>query len=234
DGFSGPTYLIQGGNYYSVGDALGALDGAISGIDGRLSALETGADAVADAPATASAGSSARTDDRTGGEVAAGPSRDGGGAAGPSRSTGGQAAPVAQAPVPAAVDQETLDSAKSYTDTTATKTLASANSYTDTKFNALDDRFQQLSDNLGARLNQQDERIDRMGAMSSAMMNMAINASGGRSERGRLAVGAGWQNGESALSVGYSKQLGERASFSIGGAFSDGDSSAGVGFGIDL
>src|SRR5690606_38581302 len=137
DGFSGPTYLIQGGNYYSVGDALGALDGAISGIDSRLSALETGADAVADAPATASAGSSARTDDRTGGEVAAGPSRDGGGAAGPSRSTGGQVAPVAQAPVPAAVDQETLDSAKSYTDTTATKTLASANAYTDTKFNAL-------------------------------------------------------------------------------------------------
>ena len=52
------------------------------------------------------------------------------------------------------------------------------------------------------------------------MMNMAINAAGGRSPRGRVGVGAGWQNGESALSVGYSKQIGERASFSIGGAFS--------------
>ena len=72
------------------------------------------------------------------------------------------------------------------------------------------------------------------GAMSSAMMNMAMNAAGGRSERGRVAVGAGWQNGESALSVGYSKQLGERASFSIGGAFSSDDSSAGIGFGLDL
>jgi hypothetical protein len=83
-------------------------------------------------------------------------------------------------------------------------------------------------------LNQQDKRIDRMGAMSSAMMNMAMNAAGGRSERGRVAVGAGWQNGESALSVGYAKQIGERASFSIGGAFSSDDSSAGIGFGLDL
>src|SRR3546814_16454215 len=80
-------------------------------------------------------------------------------------------------------------------DLTATKTLASANAYTDSKFTALDDQFQQLSDNLGARLSEQDERIDRMGAMSSAMMNMAMNAAGGRSERGRVAVGAGWQNG---------------------------------------
>ena len=29
NGFTGPTYMIQGGNYYNVGDALGALDGAI-------------------------------------------------------------------------------------------------------------------------------------------------------------------------------------------------------------
>src|SRR3546814_16400219 len=73
-----------------------------------------------------------------------------------------------------------------------------------------------------------------MGAMSSAMMNMAMNAAGGRSERGRVAVGAGWQHGESALSLGYSKQTGERGSFSNGGAFSNGDNSAGIGFGVDL
>jgi hypothetical protein len=65
------------------------------------------------------------------------------------------------------------------------------------------------------------------------MMSMSINAANGRSERGRLAVGAGVQNSESALSVGYSKSFG-RASFSIGGAFTNEDSSAGVGFGIDL
>src|SRR3546814_9383723 len=102
-------------------------------------------------------------------------------------------------------------------DLTATKTLASANAYTDSKFTALDDQFQQLSDNLGARLSEQDERIDRMGAMSSAMMNMAMNAAGGRSERGRVAVGAGLQNGASAVAVGYWKQNGEPGPVSIGG-----------------
>ena len=84
------------------------------------------------------------------------------------------------------------------------------------------------------RLHRQDKRIDRMGAMSSAMMNMSMNAAGTRSPRGRVAVGAGWQNGENALSVGYARQLGTRASFSLGGAFSGDDRSAGIGFGVDL
>ena len=69
--------------------------------------------------------------------------------------------------------------------------------------------------------------------MSAAMVNMAINAANSRSRTGRIGVGAGWQNGESALSIGYSKQIG-RASFSLGGAFSSDDTSAGIGFGVDL
>src|SRR3546814_17449472 len=105
---------------------------------------------------------------------------------------------------------------------------------TDSKFTALDDQFQQLSDNLGARLSEQDERIDRMGAMSSAMMNMAMNAAGGRSERGRVAVRAGWTHGESALSLGYSQPIGERGSFSIGATFSHGATSDGPCCGSDL
>jgi autotransporter adhesin len=131
-------------------------------------------------------------------------------------------------------DAQTLASANTYTDTTATQTLTRANSYTDSRLQLLDDQFSDLSNEIGVRLGKQDERIDRQGAMSSAMTNMAINAANSRSPRGRVAVGAGWQNGESALSVGYSKSVGERASFSIGGAFSSDDQSAGVGFGIDL
>jgi autotransporter adhesin len=131
-------------------------------------------------------------------------------------------------------DAATLASSKQYTDTTATKTLSSAKAYTDSRFSALDDKFQELSDGVGYRLQQQDRRIDRMGAMSSAMMSMSMNAAGTRSPRGRIAAGVGWQNGESALSVGYARQIGDRASFSIGGAFTDEDQSAGVGFGIDL
>src|SRR3546814_12334189 len=69
--------------------------------------------------------------------------------------------------------------------------------------------------------------------MSAAMLNMAINAAGTQSERGRIAIGAGFQGGERGLSVGYGKRIG-RASFSLGGAFSGSDRSVGAGFGIDL
>jgi len=54
------------------------------------------------------------------------------------------------------------------------------------------------------------------------------------SERGRLAMGAGIQDGEGALSVGYAKPIGERGSFSVGAAFSGSEHSAGIGFGVDL
>ena len=131
-------------------------------------------------------------------------------------------------------DAATLASANTYTDTTATQTLTRANAYTDGRLQAQDDQFTQLNNDIGYRLGKQDERIDRQGAMSSAMMNMAINAANSRSPRGRIAVGAGWQGGESAMSVGYSKSIGERASFSVGGAFSSDDNSVGAGFGIDL
>lgn len=76
-----------------------------------------------------------------------------------------------------------------------------------------------------------DRRIDRQGAISSAMLNMAINAAGSRS---RVAVGAGFQNVEQALSVGYGRRIGERGSFSVGGAFSGSERSAGIGAGFDL
>ena len=66
------------------------------------------------------------------------------------------------------------------------------------------------------------------------MLNMAINAAGSQSPRGRIAMGAGFQGGEQALSVGYGRKLGKRGSFSLGGAFSSGEKSAGVGFGVDL
>ena len=87
---------------------------------------------------------------------------------------------------------------------------------------------------LEQRFTDQDRRIDRQGAMGAAMLNMAINAAGSQSPRGRIAVGAGFQGGERALSVGYGKRVGDRASFSLGGAFSGSERSAGVGFGVDL
>ncbi len=40
-GFLGPVYTLQSGSYYSVGDALGALDGAIGSLSGRLDGMQT-------------------------------------------------------------------------------------------------------------------------------------------------------------------------------------------------
>lgn len=128
----------------------------------------------------------------------------------------------------------TLSSANTYTDTKSAQAVTSANAYTDQRLAqfALDNYG--LREELERRLRQQDRRIDRLGAMSSAMLNMAINAAGSQSPRGRIAAGAGFQGGERALSIGYGKRIGERASFSLGGAFSKGEKSAGVGFGMDL
>ena len=109
-------------------------------------------------------------------------------------------------------------------------TFNEARDYTDQWAQALTNRLVDIDQ----RLDEQGTRIDRMGAMSAAMMSMSINAAQGRSERGRLAAGAGWQNGENALSLGYARNLGDRVSVSLGGAFSNDDTSAGIGFGIDL
>ncbi len=142
-------------------------------------------------------------------------------------------------------DEATLAEANQYTDARSSATLTSANSYTDQAIQALvgfdaggiNDRVTMLEDrfdDFDRRLHRQDRRIDRMGAMSSAMLNMAINAAGTQSPRGRIAVGAGFQGGEQGLSIGYGKRIGRTASFSIGGAFSSGEASAGIGFGVDL
>lgn len=133
---------------------------------------------------------------------------------------------------------KTLASANDYADEASANTLSSANAYTDRRFSEVTSMPLQAIDDLRAdmdwRLQRQDRRIDRQGAMGSAMLNMAINAAGTQSPRGRVAVGAGFQGGESALSVGYGKRIGTRASFSLGGAFSGSEKSGGIGFGIDL
>ena len=134
-------------------------------------------------------------------------------------------------------DADTLQQAQSYADRSSSQTLSSANTYTDLRLAALaglSDTFQNLRDDMNHRFTEQDRRIDRQGAMGSAMLGMAINAGGTASPRGRIAVGVGFQNGESALSVGYGKRIGKSASFSLGGAFSGSEKSAGMGVGVDL
>ncbi|HSX63829.1 MAG TPA: YadA-like family protein, partial [Pseudoxanthomonas sp.] len=243
-GFSGgvfiaPSYSIQGNSYSNVGAAFTAVDAKLTELFGKFESTNAGAAAAPPAQSgqarvAASSNASQSMQDSDAGPATASASAE-------PVSSGQQAVAAASDDVPVAAagyadagDAATLSSAQSYADNAATQTLTSANAYTDFKVLALEDDFNAFRSDVDRRFSQQDQRLDKMGAMSSAMLNMAINAAGSRSPRGRIAVGAGWQNGENALSVGYAKPIGERASFSIGGAFSGDEKSAGVGFGIDL
>ena len=131
-------------------------------------------------------------------------------------------------------DAATLTASRAYTDTTATQTLASAKTYTDQKFAAWNDSFTQMQQQLDRRFANTDKRIDKVGAMGTAMTQMAVNAAIGNSAAGRVAIGIGGQGNQGAVSIGYGKRIGDRASFSFGASFSGGESSAGAGFGFDL
>ena len=88
-------------------------------------------------------------------------------------------------------DAATLTASKAYTDTTATQALNSAKAYTDAKFAAWTDTFAQYRQQADARFAHTDRRIDRIGAMGSAMTHMAVNAANGTSAKGRIAIGIG-------------------------------------------
>ncbi|RYZ72309.1 MAG: hypothetical protein EOP91_08500, partial [Lysobacteraceae bacterium] len=128
-------------------------------------------------------------------------------------------------------DAATLAAANTYTNTTATQTLTSANAYTDARFAAMDDNFENFRSETDRRFLDQDRRIDRQGAMSSAMLNMATSTAGIRTDN-RVGVGIGFQGGEKALSIGYQRALSDRATITVGGAFSGDEKSVGVGAGF--
>ncbi|HEY0503914.1 MAG TPA: YadA-like family protein [Lysobacter sp.] len=109
--------------------------------------------------------------------------------------------------------------------------VASANGYTDARVNALSDSFELFQGNVDQRFRKQDQRIDRQGAMSAAMMNMAVSAAGIHTPN-RVGVGIGFQGGEAALSLGYQRAFSDRATLTFGGAFSDDDSAVGIGAGF--
>ena len=94
-----------------------------------------------------------------------------------------------------------------------------------------DKRVEELHGEMDDRFNVQDKRIDRMGAMGSAMSMMTASL-GGLHTQNRAAVGTGFVNGEKALSVGYQRAISDRANFSLGGAFTHDDRSVGAAVGI--
>ena len=114
---------------------------------------------------------------------------------------------------------------------TNSDTLTSAKSYTDTRINTLESSFQDYSTQVNRRLHEVDKRFDRQGAMSAAMMNMALSTSGLQG-RNRIGVGSGFQGDEQAVAVGYQRVVNVNTSLSISGALTDNEKSGGVGLGF--
>lgn len=113
-----------------------------------------------------------------------------------------------------AADAWTLSQANQYSDLGDVWTLNQAKHYTDEKVKGL------------------HKRIDRMGAMSTAMSMMTSSAAAipGKS---KMAVGMGFTNGEPALAIGYQRawltKKNRPMSFTVGAAFARKERSVGAG-----
>ncbi|MGP5537426.1 YadA-like family protein, partial [Psychrobacter glacincola] len=112
-----------------------------------------------------------------------------------------------------------------------TSAIETSNTYTDTKFNALNDSIHNYLQDNGQRFKEIDDRFDRQGAMSAAMLNMATSTSGLQGKN-RIGVGAGFQGSEQAVSLGYQRVINPNTSFSLGGAFTKDENSGGMGMGF--
>ena len=249
--FTAPTYVIQGTNYNDVGAAFVAVDGRISNLY-DIVASGDGSGPVGPAGPTGPAGAK-------GDPGATGPQGPEGPAGGGPRvvtydqdagdtltlkgengttisnvADGVAATDAVNKGQMDAGDASTLQSSKTYTDTTATQTLTSANAYTDAKFAAWDDDLTSFRTDVDHRFSQQDRRIDRVGALGAAMVGMSASAAAVDGSDTRLGIAAGTYGGAQALAIGLQQRIGKRAALTFGGAFSGSERSATVGFGIGL
>nr|WP_283254829.1 YadA-like family protein [Luteimonas galliterrae] len=125
-------------------------------------------------------------------------------------------------------DAATLSAANQRADAGDSATLSAANTYTDSKFAGFNDRFEIVDQ----RINRLDDRLNRAGALSAAMVGMAASAAAVEGGQTRVGIAAGTYGGKQALSVGVQHRLGSRAALTLGGAFSGSEHSASVGMGI--
>lgn len=108
---------------------------------------------------------------------------------------------------------------------------AMAMHYTDRRVGTLAERVETYQRQLDRSMQTLDRRVDRQGAMSAAMLNMATSAAGIRTDN-RIGVGVGFQGSERALAVGFQRTLGEQTAVTVGGALSGSERSVGIGAGF--
>ncbi|AKC86437.1 hypothetical protein WQ53_06310 [Pseudoxanthomonas suwonensis] len=129
-------------------------------------------------------------------------------------------------------DAKALADARTHADAGDAATLASANGYardaietlTGIDVDAFNTRLGALEfgmDALDERMQYQDRRIARMGAMNSAMIGMASGAAAVKGHyRTRIALGTGFAGGERAIAVGVQMFFGRRWVVTYGGSWS--------------
>ena len=95
------------------------------------------------------------------------------------------------------VAAQALATSRTYTDTKSAQTLSAANAYTDWKV----DNF---ASEYGYKVDRLSDRLDGVGAMSSAMAMMAGNTAGSAAGlTNRLSMAVGGYRGQAAIAAGY-------------------------------
>jgi hypothetical protein len=243
--FTAPTYVIQGNNYANVGSAFAAVNLELTDLQDQIDNVVGGGPGPQ---------GPAGTDGAPGPQGPAG-ANGADGAPGPQGPQGASSSGVDLADTDGDGNDDTLvlgaggsgDSirvanvangedegdAVNVRQSVAgdTQTLNSARSYADTRFDALSNQWEGFQTDVWNRLEATDRRINRTGAMQTAMAQMAASAAGIRTPN-RVAVGVGYQEGEQALSIGYQRAIGERTTLTLGGAFSGEESTVGAGLGF--
>jgi autotransporter adhesin len=112
------------------------------------------------------------------------------------------------------------------------KQIQMAKDYADSHFTSLTGSIEGLRQDMDDRFDLTDRRIDRIGAMGTAMSMMTSSMSAVRGQN-RVAAGIGAQGSEQALSVGYQRVIeSTNAAITLGGSYSGGESQVGVGIGF--
>jgi autotransporter adhesin len=127
-----------------------------------------------------------------------------------------------------------LVTAKSYADAGDKTMLDAANAYTDSRVGGMVSGadFDTFKNQVGEQFHDVNNRLDRVGAMGTAMAQMSANQSG-LAGANRIGVGAGNYGGQSAIALGYQRAVkGNRASLSVGASASGSESTVGVGAGF--
>lgn len=110
--------------------------------------------------------------------------------------------------------QAAINTAKSYADAGDRTTLQSANAYTDWRISQLSDRF---------------SRTQALGTAQTQMV--ATFAGADPSAHNRIAAGAGYAGGTSAVSVGYQHVTNRGVAWNVGGAIAGRERTVGAGVG---